>query len=372
MAVDIGATHRGALLVCDAAALAAPVPFAAALGLETLRLEEAEKEKLAGDSRLVIDVDVHDIDTVRRLRRLLSETSRADRIFVLRDGTGDRAGRVQAEALGATQVIARGDAMRQLLRGGILPKLAPEAEGEAASDPSIRQANGALARLFDGLIDDQPASLEEVAKVGSAVLEGVAAAGSPTEWLEEVRAHHQGTFQHCLLVAGVAAAFAAATRLGAAASATLMSAAILHDIGKAGIPLHILDKPGRLDPAELSVMRRHPQLGHDHLVKQGGVAPQVLDAVLHHHELLDGSGYPDGLVDHQIRPLTRVLTICDIFAALVEQRPYKTTRTPEEAIGILLDMARAGQVDMVLVQRLAVAMRVEAGSLERDSGYRRR
>lgn len=346
-------------------------PLGATLGLQIVLLDQPTPAPLAEHRRLVIDVDLHNIDKVRALRRLLSDAVDRELIFVVRDKPPARAERVQAEALGATQVLPREDVIRELLRGGLLPRLAATAGDDPSDDPSIRAANAALARLFDGLLDDKPASVEDVAKVGSAVLEGVAAAGSPTEWLEEVRAHHQGTFQHCLLVAGVSAAFAASARLGEAASAALMSAAILHDIGKAGIPLHILDKPGRLDPAELAVMRRHPELGHAHLAQQGGLSPQVLDAVLHHHELLDGSGYPHGLRDVQIRPLTRVLTVCDIFAALVEHRPYKTTKTPEEAMKILLDMARGGQVDMALVARLALAMKVDLSALESDGSYRR-
>lgn len=371
MAFDAGASQSAALFVCDAAAMAGTAPLGATLGLETLLLEQATPAPLSEHRPLVIDVDLHNIDKVRALRRLLSDAVDRERIFVVRDKPPARAERVQAEALGATQVLPRVDVVRQLLRDGVLPRLSAAPDADLSEDPSIRAANAALARLFDGLLDDKPASVEDVARVGSAVLEGVAAAGSPTEWLEEVRAHHQGTFQHCLLVAGVSAAFAASARLGEASSAALMSAAILHDIGKAGIPLHILDKPGRLDPAELAVMRRHPELGHAHLERQGGLPPQVLDAVLHHHELLDGSGYPHGLGDAQIRPLTRVLTVCDIFAALVEHRPYKTTKTPEEAIKILLDMARAGQVDMALVARLAIAMKVDLNALEGDAGYRR-
>lgn len=82
------------------------------------------------------------------------------------------------------------------------------------------------------------------------------------------------------------------------------------------------------------------------------MSPLVLDAVRHHHEALDGSGYPDQLRGAEIGPLTRILTVCDIFAALIETRPYKQTRTPQEAISMLVDMSISSKVDYAAVRTL--------------------
>jgi len=131
-----------------------------------------------------------------------------------------------------------------------------------------------------------------------------------------------------------------------------MNAALLHDVGKAVIPRHILDKPGKLSPEEFEAVKLHPAAGFDYLSKHGGVSPLVLDAVRHHHEALDGSGYPDKLRGEQISPLTRILTVCDIFAALVEARPYKQTRSPQEAISMLVDMSISSKVDYAAVRTL--------------------
>ena len=95
-------------------------------------------------------------------------------------------------------------------------------------------------------------------------------------------------------------------------------AATLHDIGKARIPLAILDKPARLDPGEEEIMRSHPVIGYELLKGLAGITPEILDGVRHHHEYLDGSGYPDGLTAPKISDLVRLLTISDIFAALIE------------------------------------------------------
>jgi HD-GYP domain-containing protein (c-di-GMP phosphodiesterase class II) len=115
-------------------------------------------------------------------------------------------------------------------------------------------------------------------------------------------------------------------------------AATLHDVGKARIPLSILDKPGRLDPVEDEIMKRHPVIGYELLKDLSGISAEVLDGVRHHHEYLDGSGYPDGLTAEGISDLVRLLTISDIFAALVEQRPYRPPMSREAAYKVLCGM----------------------------------
>jgi HD-GYP domain-containing protein (c-di-GMP phosphodiesterase class II) len=79
---------------------------------------------------------------------------------------------------------------------------------------------------------------------------------------------------------------------------------------------------------------------------------ETLDAIRHHHEYLDGSGYPDGLAAQQIGDLTRIMTVCDIYGALVERRAYKAAKSPEAALDILTNMAKDGKVEGDLVRAL--------------------
>jgi HD-GYP domain-containing protein (c-di-GMP phosphodiesterase class II) len=118
----------------------------------------------------------------------------------------------------------------------------------------------------------------------------------------------------------------------------LSTAAMFHDIGKARIPLAILDKPGRLDNNERALVETHPAVGYDVLKEHGSISSEILDCVQHHHEYLDGSGYPDGLCAENITDIVRILTISDIFAALIEHRQYKPTMPREAAYGILCGM----------------------------------
>jgi putative nucleotidyltransferase with HDIG domain len=168
-----------------------------------------------------------------------------------------------------------------------------------------------------------------------------------SDWLETVRRHHEGTYQHCLLVTGTAAAFGLNLGLARADMERLNSAAMFHDVGKAKIPLAVLDKPGRLDDRERALIETHPAIGYDALQGTPGLPPEILDAVRHHHEYLDGSGYPDGLGAANISDLVRILTISDIFAALIEDRRYRAPMPRAQAYQILTGMR--GKLEMPLV-----------------------
>lgn len=109
---------------------------------------------------------------------------------------------------------------------------------------------------------------------------------------------------------------------------------LLHDIGKVGVPVNILDKPLGLTGPEVAQIRQHPVIGARILAPIGPFR-RALPLVLHHHELLDGSGYPHGLSGEQIPLLVRVLTVADVFDALVSDRPYRAAWPVEEAIAYL-------------------------------------
>jgi putative nucleotidyltransferase with HDIG domain len=165
--------------------------------------------------------------------------------------------------------------------------------------------------------------------------------------LKTVRHHHEGTYQHCLLVTGVAVEFGLKIGLLGADIERLSLAAMLHDIGKAKIPLSVLDKPGKLNTGERALIETHPVAGYDALKETPGISQEALDAVRHHHEYLDGSGYPDGLCASGISDIVRILTIADIFAALIEDRRYKPVMARPEAYEIVWGMR--GKLEAPLV-----------------------
>lgn len=128
---------------------------------------------------------------------------------------------------------------------------------------------------------------------------------------------------------------------------------LLHDIGKVGVPADILDKPGKLTPEEYARIQQHPAIGARILAPIGAVR-RALPLVLHHHELLDGSGYPDGLAGERIPRLVRILTVADVFDALVSDRPYRPAWPVEQAMAYFHDL-RGVKFDAEAVEALAAA-----------------
>jgi len=99
-------------------------------------------------------------------------------------------------------------------------------------------------------------------------------------------------------------------------------AGVLHDIGKIGVPDHILNKPGRLMDEEFEVMKKHPAIGRD-ILSQVWSLKDILPIVYHHHERVDGKGYPEGLHDEQVPFLARVISVVDAFEAMTSDRAYR-------------------------------------------------
>jgi HD-GYP domain-containing protein (c-di-GMP phosphodiesterase class II) len=129
---------------------------------------------------------------------------------------------------------------------------------------------------------------------------------------------------------------------------SLEVAALLHDIGKVGIPDSILRKPGRLDSAEYALMKKHPEYGWAVLRMLPGFERAALD-ILHHHENFDGSGYPAGLKEKEIPIVSRIVSVIDAFDAMVSSRPYRKGLPFEEAVSRLI-IASGTQFDPVVVQ----------------------
>jgi putative nucleotidyltransferase with HDIG domain len=254
----------------------------------------------------------------------------------------------QAYALGATLALPG-----TINQSKMLAALADPADPERASptgapqqDNAVVVAATAIGSMFTAASLGEPIDVIGTKEAGRIIGDRIAERGL-TEWLTTVRRHHEGTYQHCLLVTGVAIDFGLRLGLRRADLERLYSAAMFHDIGKATISLAILDKPGWLDAEERALIETHPVAGYDFLKAHTGISAEILDAVRHHHDYLDGGGYPDALSAESIPDIVRMLTISDIFAALIEHRHYKPTMPRAEAYSILSRMQ--GKLEKPLV-----------------------
>ena len=153
-----------------------------------------------------------------------------------------------------------------------------------------------------------------------------------------LEAKDEYTRGHSERVAGLAQPLALAAGLGIAEAKTIAEAGLLHDLGKIGVPEHILRKQGPLTDEEWIAMRRHPLTGAQIVAPLEFFADAAL-IVRHHHERHDGSGYPDGLKGDGIPVGARIVAIADVYDALTSERPYRRKLARAEAVQIMRDDA---------------------------------
>lgn len=140
------------------------------------------------------------------------------------------------------------------------------------------------------------------------------------------------TYMHSVAVCAMMIALARQLGLDEAQTRSLGLAGLLHDLGKATMPMDVLNKPGKLTDAEFSIMKSHPEAGHSLLQQVGKLDPVVLDVCLHHHEKTDGSGYPKGLKGDEISLFAKMGAVCDVYDAITSNRPYKAGWDPAESL----------------------------------------
>ena len=161
----------------------------------------------------------------------------------------------------------------------------------------------------------------------------------------DFRSRH--TVTHTMITASTAVQLGRRCGVSADDQQALKIAGMFHDLGKIGIPLDILENPGRLTPAEMTIMKTHVE--KTAAILNGWVSEEICDIALRHHEKLDGSGYPDGLTLQQLTLPQRILAVADIFSALTGERSYKQAYPLERSCQILAEMRDAGQLDPQVV-----------------------
>ncbi|MEB0134678.1 HD-GYP domain-containing protein [Actimicrobium sp. CCC2.4] len=157
------------------------------------------------------------------------------------------------------------------------------------------------------------------------------------------------TYMHSVAVCALMIALASQLKLDDETIRELGLAGLLHDIGKMAVPMTILNKPGKLTDDEFVSVKQHPAAGHAMLLAATGIGAIALDVCLHHHEKMNGSGYPHRLAGEQISLYARMGAVCDVYDAITSNRPYKQGWCPSESLSKMAEWSD-GHFDPVVFQ----------------------
>lgn len=289
---------------------------------------------------VIIDVPLTSQKSVAAVRRILAGISPTLlKVFVA--DTVSRRDYVQANFLGAQDVVSR-----DLIVGEfdtVVGKRIRAAEVASTAE----KIEAAYENVFDAVQRGEPLPAEPLNASADQISQALEGNNIET-WLDELKKHHSYTHRHSMHVTGFSIAFGLHYRMRQADVHRLAIGALMHDVGKAKIPLDILDKPATLTQHEKEIIARHPVYSCEILEEDGQFDDEVIDVARHHHENLDGSGYPDGLVGDQISDLVRIVTVADVFSALVDKRSYKDSLPRNIAFSVMCDMD--GKLDMDIVR----------------------
>lgn len=257
----------------------------------------------------------------------------------------------------------------------------PGAMVDALPDPLTMRANleramalytaaiRTVEQLFEFLSRGRPVPVRAVTSVADTIVDHIVHDKLTLATVTKLQANGNYTFAHCVNVSVMAALFGRHLNLDADKLYTLALAGLVHDIGKATIPLTLLDTARPLTDKEFALMKYHVLAGHEALNSVEGIAEDVKRAVLEHHERHDGTGYPFGRKGDEISLPGRILAVADVYDALTSKKAYKPALLPYTAVSFLYGQ-REHSFDPVVVERFIQCMGIyPVGSVVRlDSG----
>lgn len=212
----------------------------------------------------------------------------------------------------------------------------------------LKKSRDVVGAMFEdarmGRIVSATASLPLVDEIASSVLRNTGALVS----LVRLKQADDYTYLHSVAVCAMMVSMAKQLGLEDEQIREYGLAGLLHDIGKMAIPTAILNKPGRLTDEEFMTVKTHPSAGYAMLRTVSDIPDIVLDVCLHHHERVDGTGYPEQLREHSLSQAARVAAICDVYDAITSNRPYKKGWTPTESLRKMAVWAKGGHFDQTL------------------------
>ena len=232
------------------------------------------------------------------------------------------------------------------------------------------QAKQAVSDMFREARMGKAVDAQRVGELVQDISDSVARNRSALISLARLKTADDYSYMHSVAVCAMMIALARQLGFGEDDVRAAGVAGLLHDMGKALLPPAVLNKPGKLTADEFAIVRSHPELGHRILVSSGTTSAVALDVCLHHHEKMDGTGYPEGFKGAQISLHARMGAICDVYDAITSNRPYKAGWDPAESMRKMGEWA-GGHFDTMVFQAFVKSLGIyPVGSLVRLSSGR--
>jgi len=235
------------------------------------------------------------------------------------------------EALTATADVAAKEAPPKPVAVPDVPKVSIAEEAKRAAKICAK-AKDAVTSMFQevrmGKAINAEAAAELVEEIATSVMRNPGALIS----LARLKTADDYTYMHSVAVCALMIALGRQLGLDEAQIREAGTAGLLHDLGKAMMPMAVLNKPGKLTDDEFTIIKSHPEEGHRLLLEGSAVGEVALDVCLHHHEKVDGSGYPHRLTGDKISLYAKMGAVCDVYDAITSNRPYKAGWDPAESI----------------------------------------
>ena len=265
---------------------------------------------------------------------------------------------------------APGPELAQLPRPDSATQSVPIADELERAARICAQARQAVSDMFREARMGKAVDAQRVGELVQDISDSVARNRSALISLARLKTADDYSYMHSVAVCAMMIALARQLGFGEDDVRAAGVAGLLHDMGKALLPLAVLNKPGKLTADEFAIVRSHPELGHRILVSSGTTSAVALDVCLHHHEKMDGSGYPEGLTGKQISLHARMGAICDVYDAITSNRPYKAGWDPAESMRKMGEWA-GGHFDAMVFQAFVKSLGIyPVGSLVRLSSGR--
>ncbi|MBL4612490.1 MAG: HD domain-containing protein [Emcibacter sp.] len=313
-------------------------------------INDVSRNNITQTSLIIVQVNLNDPNVMEPLKILMAmpERSHIPTLFLLTEFS--RREIVQANTLGATDYTIYpcedGDflqTMEKLLNTDVAKaweKLS------LAQEEALKISLKVVEKTFHNASKGLEVSQVAIKDSCSLIIEATAKDGL-TDWMNVIRLYHDYTYRHSMMVCGYLVSFGMLLEVKKSDLQMLAVGGMMHDIGKSLVPLAILDSPEKLTPAEQKILANHPAQGQLILERENW-DPEIIDIAAHHHENLDGSGYPDGLKGPEISDIVRLVSIANIFSNLTDKRPFKVAMTAEKAIEHMLAMT--DHLDIPLVK----------------------